>query len=239
MEKDLSQLVEKLKAAAGANLKSVVLYGSAARGDYHAKHSDLNVLCVVGSADAHALSELRVPAAWWEQKGHPAPLVFTAEELRNCADVFAIEFMDIRASRRVLYGGDVFAGIEVPTRLHAQQVERELRTNLIRLRQAYLRIPRSDSALLDLMDGSLGSFKTLFRHALIALGDEAPKSDHEAVDLLGTKLGFDPAAFHALQELREGKRAKGEFDAQENFARYLGAIAQVNEALDRRLAAKS
>jgi predicted nucleotidyltransferase len=238
MEKDLSLLVEKLKKAAGANLTSVMLYGSAARGDFHAKHSDLNVLCVLGKAEAPELSELRGPAAWWEQKGHPAPLVFTLEELRNSADIFAIEFMDIRASRRVLFGDDVFATIDVPTHLHALEVERDLRTNLIRLRQAYLKISGSDSALVELMDASLGSFKTLFRHALIVLGDEAPKSGREAVDRLAAKLGFDAGAFHALQELREGKRLGKEINAQADFARYLGAIMHVTEAVYRRLAAK-
>ena len=142
MEKDLSELVEKLKHAAGANLRSVVLYGSAASGEFHPKHSDLNVLCVLERLDAAELARLNPAAAWWERKGHPAPLVFTLEELRRSADVFAIELLDIEASRRVLFGEDVFTGLEVPMSLHHQQVERELHTNLIRLRQAYLAAPR-------------------------------------------------------------------------------------------------
>jgi predicted nucleotidyltransferase len=238
MEKDLNQLVEKLKVAAGANLKSVVLYGSATRGEFQAKHSDLNVLCVLNKIDAMELEKLRDPAAWWEQKGHPAPLVFTLDELRNSADVFAIELMDIRAAHRVLLGEDVFANFEVPTHLHALQVERELRTNLVRLRQAYLRAPRSDAALLALMDGSLGSFRTLFRHALIALGEAPPESAKGVVDRLAALLQFDAGAFHDLWHLRAGKMPRRDLDVTATFSRYLVAISRVTEEVDRRLAAR-
>jgi predicted nucleotidyltransferase len=237
MEKDLNQLVEKLKAAAGANLKSVVLYGSAARGEFQAKHSDLNVLCVLGKLDAEELGRLRDAAAWWEQKGHPAPLVFTLDELRNSADVFAIELIDIRAAYRVLAGEDVFVNFEVPTHLHALQVERELRTNLVRLRQAYLRAPKSNTALLELMDGSLGSFRTLFRHALIALGEAPPVSAKEVVDHLASLLQFDAKAFHDLWHVRAGKLPPRELDVAATFERYLAAISRVTEEVDRRLGA--
>ena len=138
MEKDLSELVEKLKQAAGANLRSVVLYGSAASGEFHPKHSDLNVLCLLERLDAAELAKLTPAAAWWERKGHPAPLVFTLEELRRSADVFAIELLDIQASRRVLFGEDVFTGLDVPMSLHRQQVERELHTNLIQIGRAHV-----------------------------------------------------------------------------------------------------
>jgi len=50
---------------------------------------------------------------WWcvEQR-EPAPLFFTKEELKNAADVFAIEILDMKHGRRVLYGTDVVAEIE-------------------------------------------------------------------------------------------------------------------------------
>ncbi len=47
----LDEFVQKLKAAAADNLKAVILYGSAATEEFHAKHSDLNILCLVGQAE--------------------------------------------------------------------------------------------------------------------------------------------------------------------------------------------
>jgi predicted nucleotidyltransferase len=259
MEKDLKELVTRLRQAAGTNLKSVVLYGSAVTGEFHPKHSDLNVLSVLDRLDVAALEQLNPAAAWWARKGHPAPLAFTAEELHRAADVFAIELLDIKASRRVLFGEDLFAALEVPTRLHHLQVERELRTNLVRLRQSYLATPRNDKALLRLMTASLPSFTTLFRHALIALGDPAPHAtarqwpapessqdapagsagagarSRSAIDRLAALFGFDPGGFHTVLEVREAKRSPGSVDARATFHKYLEAVARVTQAVDEKL----
>ena len=61
-----TQLIDRqnLKAAAADNLKAVILYGSAATEEFHAKHSDLNILCVVDQADAAHLEALHGPVEW-------------------------------------------------------------------------------------------------------------------------------------------------------------------------------
>ncbi len=235
MEKVLNELVEKLKQAAGGSLKSVVLYGSAASGEFQPRHSDLNILCVLERIDAAELGKLNRTAAWWVGKGHPAPLVFTMDELRHSADVFSIELLDIKANHRILYGEDVFASFDVPMSLHREQVERELRTNLIRLRQAYLAAPRKTVTLERLMSASISTFMALFRHALIALGEHPPHSKRAVVDRLAELLGFEASPFHTALDAREGKR--GQADVFQTFDAYLAAVTRVAEEMDRRLAA--
>ncbi len=239
MEKELNQLVDKIKTLAGDSLKSVVLYGSAASGEFHQKHSDLNVLCVLSSLDVRALERLNPAAAWWTRRGHPAPLVFSLEELRRSADVFAIEFLDIKMHHRVLTGEDIFAELEVPMSLHRVQVERELRTNLVKLRQHYLAASRDNKAVLGLMTASVSSFASLFRHALIALGDSmpelTPRRKREIIDRLAGLLGFDAGGFHAVLDVREGKLRPGSVDVPSTFSRYLQAIENVTTVIDERL----
>jgi hypothetical protein len=237
MEKDLNELVEKLKQAAGSNLKSVVLYGSAASDEFQPKHSDLNVLCVLERLNEAALSMLNPATTWWARKGHPAPLVFTLEELRHSADIFSIELLDIKARHRMLLGEDVFVSLDVPMDLHREQVERELRTNLVRLRQAFLAGPRNAATLERLMSASASTFIALFRHALIALGEQAPASKRAVVDRLAAVLGFEASPFHAILDVREGKRREGPGDVFKIFDGYLAAVTRVAEEMDRRLAA--
>lgn len=236
MEKDLNELVEKLRAAAGENLKSVVLYGSAATDEFHPGHSDLNVLCVLERLDIDALAKLNPPATWWEKKGHPAPLMFRLEELRRSADVFAIELLDIKTSRRVLFGEDHFATLEVPMTLHRVQLEHELRTKLIRLRQRYLATAHDRKRLLGLMSASVSTFLVLFRHALIVLGETPPKPKREVLNRLSSLLAFEPEPFLALLDVREGRRKEKEVDVEKTFRSYLDAITRVVEEVDRRLA---
>jgi hypothetical protein len=235
MEKLLNELVEKLKVASGTNLKSVVLYGSAATEEFHAQYSDLNVMCILECLAASDLEKLNQVGQWWAGKGHPAPMLFTLEGLRNAADVFAIEFLDIKAKRRVLFGADVFADLDVPMSLHSHQVERELRVNLIRLRQNYLANPPKPKILTGMMTASVSSFVTLFRHALIALGEPTRNSKREVVDRLGALLGFDSHPFHTILDVREKKLAEKQVDAAATFRAYFESIQQAEVEFDRRL----
>ncbi len=235
-QQDLTELVTRLKGAAGSNLLSVILYGSAATDEFHEGHSDLNILCITQSLGREDLSKLHDAAAWWVKKGHPAPLFFTRNELHHSADIFAIEFLDIKAAHRVLHGEDVMASLHVPMDLHRLQVERELRNNTLRLRQHYLRHPADSRKTLELMTSSISTFAALFRHALIALGEDPPPTKRATMDRLGSVLGFDPAPFHTVFEVREGRKRERDVDVQATFDAYLDRISKVTEEIDRRLA---
>ncbi|MGB7024132.1 MAG: nucleotidyltransferase domain-containing protein, partial [Candidatus Acidiferrales bacterium] len=85
MEELLQQLKERLQQAACANLKAIVLYGSAVTGEYRKQHSDLNILCILERTGTPELEALHETVAWWKRKGFDAPQVFTQEELRASA----------------------------------------------------------------------------------------------------------------------------------------------------------
>jgi predicted nucleotidyltransferase len=236
-EHDLTDLVAKLKDAAGSNLRSVILYGSAATDEFHEGHSDLNILCLMQSLGRDDLAKLHDASVWWVKKGHPAPLFFTLDELHHSSDIFAIEFLDIKAAHRLLHGEDVMTALHIPMDRHRLQVERELRNNTLRLRQHYLRFPTDSKKTLELMTSSISSFAALFRHALIALGEEPPSSKRDTMDRLSSLLGFDPAPFQAIFDIREGRKRERDVDVQATFSAYLDGVARVAEEMDRRLAA--
>ena len=236
MEKLLGQLKYKLLTAAGANLKAIVLFGSAARGEYHERHSDLNVLCVLGRAGAEDIEALHETAAWWEQKKFPAPRIFTLDELRASADIFAIELLDMKAHHKMIYGEDFFGELAVPMQLHRLQVERELRTNWVKLRQAILLAPQKDRVLMGLMDASVSTFVTLFRHALSVVGENPPAGRREVVADIARLVGARPDAFLSVLDVREGKRPASEVKARETLHGYLDLVEKVTDEVDRRLA---
>jgi hypothetical protein len=231
----LDELVQKLKTAAADNLKAVILYGSAATEEFHAKHSDLNILCLLNQADAAHLEALHGPVDWWTRRGQRPPLVFTLEELRRSADIFTIELMDMKARHRILYGENVLAEISVPLHYHAIQVERELRTDWLRLRQAILTSPKKSKIYLELMVSSFSAFAALFRHALIALGETPAGTKREAVERIAKFAGADPAGFQAILTLREGKLSARDIDAEKTINQYFSFVEAVTEKFDRQL----
>lgn len=235
MEAKLSELVGRLKSAAADNLKAVVLYGSAATGEFLEKHSDLNVLCLVERAGSSDLERLHPVAEWWTLQRNPAPLIFTLQELTRSADVFAIELIDIKSHHRILFGSDFLEHLEVPLRLHRLQVERELRTNWLRLRQAILVAPQKKKVHLAIMLDSVASFCALFRHSLIVLGQPEPHSKREAVDGIAALTGANPSGFHSILDFRAGKRKDGDVDIEAALQTYLEFVELVTNEVDRRL----
>ncbi len=239
MDHKLDEFVQKLKSAAADNLKSVILYGSAATDEFHAKHSDLNVLSVLKVSDAAQMERLHEPVKWWIRNGHRPPLVFTLDELTRSADIFTIELLDMKSHHRILFGEDVLAGISVPLRYHSIQVERELRTDWLRLRQAMLVAPKKPKVYLGLMVSSFSTFAALFRHALIALGEVPAASKREAIERIAKFAAADPAGFHAILDFREGKRAERDIDVEATLNQYFAFVDAVTDKFDRQLDTKN
>ena len=172
-EKLIGEFVGRVRDAAGGNLKSAILYGSATAGDYVPEHSDVNLLFVLGETSFAAIAALASVVEWWAKQKHHAPLLMTSEELQRGADVFSIEFLDMRENYRVLWGEDLLKGLEIPMKLHRAQVEYELREKTILLRQRLLVVAKDENAKWELLVRSVSAFGTLARHALIALGETA------------------------------------------------------------------
>src|SRR5712671_6033321 len=109
-EKQLDEFVRRIRQAADENLQSVVLYGSAAAGDFNPEFSNLNLLCILRETSFAKLSDIVPVVEWWHRHKHPAPLVMTWEELEHSTDVFSIELLDMQQHHRVLLGDDRFTG---------------------------------------------------------------------------------------------------------------------------------
>jgi hypothetical protein len=234
-QQQIDDFVTRLQQAAGANLQSVILYGSAATAEFVAEFSDVNLLCILGETSFPSLVKLAPAMAWWSKKKHPTPLVMALEELRRSADVFAVELLDMLEHHRVLFGNDALKGMSVPMQLHRAQVEYELREKLILLRQRVLLAAGDKSKLWELLLSSLPAFATLFRHVLITLGDPKPRSKREAIQALSTRIKIDPSAFMQLLDIRERKVDRKQLDVSEVFKRYLAAVEQATAAVDTML----
>jgi hypothetical protein len=231
-EKRLTEFVSRLRQAAGENLQSVILYGSAAGGEFHPEFSNLNLLCIVREISFPHLTTLAPAVEWWTRQKHSVPLIFTREEVHRSADVFAIEFLDMQRRHRVLFGDDVLSSLHIPMHLHNAQVEYELREKLILLRESALLAANHSKRLWEVLLRSLPAFTTLFRHTLIALGDPVPECGRPALQSLSKRIAFDPSAFLQLLDIREGKLDRKQLKVADVFTRYLAAAQQVVAAVD-------
>jgi len=159
----------------------------------------------------------------------------TRDEIERSVDVFTIELIDMQQHHRVLFGEDVIQRLSIPANLHRLQVEYELREKLALLRQHLLLATGNQSRMWELLLRSVSSFATLFRHALIVLGHDAPVGKREAVQALAKQLGFDISGILQVLDVRERKSDRKQFDVADVFSRYLRALQQVTAAVDKML----
>ncbi len=136
---------------------------------------------------------------------------------------------------RVLFGEDVVQNLQIPMSLHRVQVEYELREKLILLRQQVLLASGNNSRMWDLLLRSVPSFATLFRHALIALGNPELTGRREAVQALAKHVEFDTSAINQLLDVREHTADPKKMNVDDLCARYLVAIEKVTAAVDKAL----
>lgn len=227
------ELVVKLQKASRSGLRSVILYGSAVAGDHVGKRSDYNVLVVTERLGLDELKALSGPAVEWVRKGNPPPLLFTLDRLQKSADVFPIELLDIQDCHRILAGENVLQEIRVERENLRLQLERELKSNLIRLRERYLLVASHPRRVVELLVESLSSFLVLFRAALRLYQPQVPQVKLEALAQLSHHLHFDLQVFRTVEEIKEGKKKPREVDADLLFERYLHNIETMTDAIDQ------
>jgi predicted nucleotidyltransferase len=232
MDTKLAELVNRLKEAAGKNLESVLLYGSAARGHYKPGASDINILCTLVTMDLHELQLLAPVVHWWTRdEKEPAPLFFLTEELHRSTDVFAIESLDLKRAHRVLYGKDPIADLNVPMNLHRVQVERDLRLLLLRLRQHALLAGKNELEYTGILKRCDSSSLVLLRHTLLAFGEEPPSEHALLFERIAALTGADAHAFQDVHDFREGHKL--DKDPFQIYDHYIRALEKVITAMDR------
>ena len=235
MQHQFETFIDDLKATHGKNLAAVILYGSAATGDFVPKQSDYNILIALRKITPKDLRNAHPTIREWHKLGHPVPVYFTVSELQNAADVFPIEFHQMEAARKILYGSDVLAGVEISNENLRHQVEYELRSKLILLRRQYIPASESVDALKQLMAESLSSFAALFRAVLLLSGIEPPAKKHEVVAMVVQQHGLDGVTFEKIFNIREKNFAESldEVSANRLFADYMVQIESVIDVVDQ------
>jgi len=229
----LEELVSQLLKVYGAQLRAVVLYGSAAAGEHIPKRSDYNVLVIVDEITTqHLRTEAAVARAWGET-GNPPPLTLTLSEWRGSADIFPMEYADILERHRVLHGTPPFDGIAVDRGHLRLQVEHEAMGKLLKLRQGILATGGSEKGQVDLLAASLSTIMVIFR-AVERLHGAMPPTDYERLSQdVARRVGFDAGPFARVVQHVRGTTKIGSAEVAVVMSGYLDGMYRLVGYLDR------
>lgn len=235
MTNEFSNFIDDLKATHGKNLASVILYGSAAVGDFVPQASDYNLLVALHEIRPKDLRDAHACMREWQRLGHPVPVYFTVAELKEAGDVFPIEFHQMERARKVLYGEDVLADVKISDAFLRHQTEYELRSKLLQLRRLYIPASVSAERLGNLMTESLVSFTALFRAVLLIHGIELPITKNAIIEATVKHLHVNSEPFEKIMAIRKNKASNtlNDVSANQLFASYMQEIERVIDAVDK------
>ena len=229
----LEELVAQLEKAYGADLRAVVLFGSAAAGEMIPKRSDYNLLVIV---DRLGVEQLRAAAAAtraWDDAGNSPPLTLTTDEWRRSSDIFPMEYADILERHRVLYGEPPFAGIVVDPAHLRLELEQQAMGKLLQLRRGVLDAGNDGRRQRELLEASLSTMMVLFR-AVLRLHGETPSTDYEALSqAVARRAGLDPEPFLRVVRHVRGQVKLGTREAGDVLVGYLAGVERLVAHLDR------
>ena len=227
------RFTEKLKTAHGDNLLSVVLFGSAASGEYTRKYSDFNLLVVLKSLRVDDLNKAAPIVIPWVKSGNPPPLFFTLDRLKRSQDVFPIEFLDMRDRHKVLYGPDPLENLAIDESNLRLELEHELKGKMIKLREDYLLTGGKIPAVRDLVARAGSTFEILFLGVLRLHGvSPLPKKSEAAKAISGHAMVWD-GVFDYIKKIRNRDKAALKEDPVPYFDQLLRAVEAVADHVDQ------
>jgi predicted nucleotidyltransferase len=179
--------VEAARAALGADLRSVVLYGSAAEGKLRAT-SDVNVILVLTAFDPEKADALRDSLRTAHAAIALEAMFLLENELPAAAEAFAVKFADIRHRRHVLYGDDVFAALAPSRGAEISRLQQVTLNLVLRLRQRYLLQSLREEQTVAIVADSAGPLRAS-AETLLELEGERAESPKAALEAVARKLG--------------------------------------------------
>ncbi|MCB4791093.1 MAG: hypothetical protein LHV68_04315 [Elusimicrobia bacterium] len=224
---DLEKFVEEMKNIFGNSLKSVILYGSKASGEDTKEHSDHNILLILDNIRFEDMRASNKAMDSWTKQGNPPPLLFTYPMFTESADVFPIEFQDIKDHYKVLYGEDPVANLRIEDTNLRHELEFELKGKLLKLRQGYMMFSNKSAKLKDLMIGSISSFLILLKHSIKLLGGKPPKKKLDALEVLSEKTGLNKKVFLDIINMKNGDKAALSADMDRTMIEYMQEIEKI------------
>ncbi len=214
------------------NLAAIFLCGQAASGDYVKNSSNINLLIILESLSFFDLKKsLKIVSRGYAKK-IAAPLFLTRKHIQTSADVFPIEFMEIKENHILLYGEDLFSALEINQAHIRLFCEEQIKGKLIRIRQAYLEIGLSKKGIEALLKESLASLTPVLRSLLRLKIKTAPVKRKNLYTELAREFSLDAEVFLAiLNDTKNDEEINGQ-NVEIFFEKYIAQIQKLAIAVN-------
>jgi hypothetical protein len=231
LQKNADAFTAELRECFGDQLRSVILYGPAARGE-ETKDTVLTFMAVVTDNSPSALAPCSGFIRRWAKRRIGTPLFITPEYIGRSLDSFPLEFMEMQGAYEVVHGEDVLKGLVFEEANIRLECERELKGKLLHLRAEYLASRGSRKELAGLVRRSIETFRLVFAGFLRLKNMEAPAKTADRAEAVSEGFGLERTVFHSLIEFAAGKSKPLPEEIDRLFDRYVEELDKLSSAID-------
>ncbi len=231
IKKTSDEFLNNVQEAFGENLKSVILYGLAAR-DESENVPFINFMVVVDDNTPSELSRCAKFVKKWHKQLITIPLFLDPDYIKSSLDTFPLEFLDMSSAYNVIYGDDVLEDLDFNDTEVRNQCERELKGKLLHLRAEYLNLRSDKKGLVDLVNRSLHMFRLVFTGALFLKNIEIPEETNTLLSVVSEEFGLDGLLFKKLRAIANKEIKVDETEADELFDLYIEELDKLSNAID-------
>lgn len=226
-----TEITEDFQQACGADLLSIILYGSGT-GDYYIPgHSDINLLIILQEAGLVNLERcLTVTGKWGKRR--VAAVFMTPVYIADSQDAFPVELLNMQLNHLVVYGQDVLSDLKLEAKDLRLQLERELKGKVLHLQQGFLACAGKATGLRQLIGLSMGAFLPLFTALLFLRGYKTPPGRRDLIKALSLAYPVDADVFFHAIDIREKRGKLSDREIKELFKSYHKEIAHLAKRIN-------
>ena len=185
------ELINKCKNIMRENLVSIIRFGTECEQN--------NILLVTKKLDYEDLNKITPVILDYSKKTKVVPIILTESGVMESSDVFPLELLDMRYPHEILFGEDVIEKVSLDKNHVRRQLEYELRSKLIHLRENYIWI-KKPKQLKALLKSAVPTLMPLF-YGLLFLKDVKPPTDLESLYTeVHDKYEVDMSLFRTIRQ---------------------------------------
>lgn len=233
VKKRLVPYCQKFLALHQENIKSILIYGSAADNEYVPRQSNINILIVFEHLYPSVLKNSLKLIKSGNRLKIATPLFLGRWEIKYSLDVFPVEFLEIKENHILIYGEDVFGSLTIDKENMRIYCEHDFKSKFMRLRQLYLQKGLNRRKIIEVMVGSITLFITSFRNMLRLQSKIPPVLKEDILVAIASSYDIDLDVFLKVLHHKRGLKKISPKKAEELWPIYLDELNQLVLAMDR------
>ena len=188
-------------------------------------------LALVQAITSDDLDRCAARAASWHRAGCATPLLLTSDEFAGSLDAFPIEYGEILATHRVIFGVNPFAGLTIRPDDQRRACEVQVKSHLVHLRENYIESRGRQSEIRALIGEAAPAFRVILRR-LAHLEGAAAETDAELSAYAAKRPGLDARVVGDVLAIARNQEGSG-VDAMRIYSGYLTAVEKLWRFIDR------